>query len=265
MFFKNKTIFLISLLLVVAGGILLIFTVSNVFDNKETKKIIEDASFSNIEALTNNASVEILPTKDPQATVEYSGGNKKAKFIFNVNVKRDTLNVELKQKRRFFFWFGFNTKDLKLTISLPEKQYDRIQVESDNGRITAETLEAEMLKLDTDNGQIHVINTKTETVDVETDNGQIIFEHVEGEISGRTDNGKISMTTKSLNQPINLETDNGSIEIKTDSEPTNATIETKIDNGKVTIFGNDSKRAIFGNGKHLINLQTDNGRITITK
>lgn len=265
MLFKNKTIFVLSLLLVLAGGILLIFTVNNVFDNKETKKVIEGASFTNIEVLTNNASVEIMPTKDSEATVEYSGANKKAKFTFDVNVKRDTLNVQLKEKRRFFFWFGFNTKDLKLTISIPEKHYDRIQVESDNGRITAETLEAEMLKLDADNGQIQVINTKTETVDVETDNGQIIFEHVEGEINGRTDNGRISMITKSLNQQIDLETDNGSIEVKTDSEPTNATIETKIDNGKVTIFGNDSKRAIYGNGKHLINLQTDNGRITVTK
>ncbi|WP_075620428.1 DUF4097 family beta strand repeat-containing protein [Paenisporosarcina indica] len=265
MFYKNKTIFLLSLLLVVAGGILLIFTVSNVFDNKETKKVIEDSSFTKIDVLTNNAAVEIVPTKDSEATVEYSGASKKAKFTFDVNVKGETLNVQLKEKRRFLFLFGFHTKDLKLTVSIPEKQYESIQVESDNGRITAENIQADTLKLETDNGQIQVRNTETETTDVDTDNGQIIFEHVKGEIKGRSDNGRISMTTKSLNQPIDLETDNGSIEIKTDSEPTNATIETKIDNGKVTIFGNDSKRAIYGNGKHLIKLETDNGRITVTK
>lgn len=265
MIFKNKLIFLVSLLLVVAGGFLLIFTVSNIFDNKETNRVIEDASFTSIEVLTNNATVEIVPTIDSEATVEYSGASKKATFTFDVNVKGDTLNVQLKEKRRFFFLFGFHTKDLKLTIKIPEKQYESIQVESDNGRISVESLKAKMVMLETDNGQIQLRNIETENVLVETDNGSIILEKVEGKIKGSSDNGRISMTTKNLDQPIDLETDNGSIEIITDTEPTNATIETKTDNGKVTIFGVDNTRAIYGKGEYLIKLQTDNGRITITK
>ncbi|WP_019412378.1 DUF4097 family beta strand repeat-containing protein [Paenisporosarcina sp. TG20] len=262
--FKNKLIFLVSLLLVVAGGVLLI-TVSNNSDNKETNRVIEDAAFTSIEVLTNNATVEIVPTKDSEATVEYSGASKKAKFTFKVNVKGETLSVELSEKRRFFFLFGFQSKDLQLTIFLPEKHYESIQVQSDNGRISAESIKAEMVMLETDNGQIQLRNIETENVLVETDNGRIILEHVEGIIKGSSDNGRISMTTKNLDQPIDLETDNGSIEIITDTEPTNATIETKIDNGKVTIFGVDNTRAIYGKGEYLINLRTDNGRITITK
>lgn len=265
MFFKNKTIALLSLLLLVAGGILLIFTVNNVFDNTNTKQVIEDASFSNIEVLTNNASVEIVPSKSSDATVEYSGASKKAKFTFDVNVKRDTLTIELKEKRRFIFWFGFHHKDLKLTVSLPEEQYDRIEVESDNGRIMAENIQVNTMDLETDNGQIHLRNTQTETVHVDTDNGKVILEDVTGEINGSSDNGRITMTTKTLDQPIDLETDNGSIEIVTQSEPTNATVETKTDNGKVSIFGAGNNRAIYGEGKYLIRLQTDNGGITVSK
>lgn len=264
MIFKNKLIFLIALVLVVAGGITLAFNSLDVFGNNDNKKVVEDKPFTNIEVLTNNAAVEIVPTKSSEATVEYSGANKKAKFIFDVDVNRDTLSVQLKEKRRFF-WFGFHTKDLTLTVSLPEKQYENIQVESDNGRIHVEDIKAEEIKLETDNGQISLKNVETKLANIDSDNGRVILDHVQGEINGELDNGHISVTTNDLKWPMDLRTDNGSIEIKTESEPTNATIDAKTDNGKITIFGAETNHAIFGKGKHLINLQTDNGRITVTK
>ena len=38
----------------------------------------------------NNAEVVIVPTKSSEATVEYTGANKKHKYIFNVDVKGDS-------------------------------------------------------------------------------------------------------------------------------------------------------------------------------
>ena len=264
MFFQNKLIILISLLLVVVGGITFAFSTIDVFGKNDNKKVIEESSFTNIEVLTNNAAVVIVPTQSSEATVEYTGEGKKAKFKFDVDVKGDTLSVEFKEKRRFFFWFSFGS-DLTLTLNIPEKQYENIRVESDNGSIKAGDIQVEDIELETDNGQIELKKAETYTVNLETDNGKIVLEDVEGDITGSSDNGRITMTTKSLDQPIELETDNGSIEIKTDTEPTNATIETKVDNGEVMIFGNEDTRAIYGDGKHLIKLETDNGRITVTK
>jgi len=198
--------------------------------------------------------------------VEYTGASKKAKFTFDVDVKRDTLSVQLKEKRKFFFWFGFHTKDLKLTVSLPEKQYEHMQVESDNGIIHAEDIKAEQLTLESDNGQISLDKVEIELADVETDNGAVILDHVVGEVKVRLDNGRITVITENLNNwPLDLETDNGSIEIKTETEPTNATIEAETDNGKISIFGNENKLTTYGKGKNLIDLRTDNGRITVTK
>lgn len=264
MMFKNKLVISLLLLIVIAGGITFMFKTMDVLAQNDDKKVlVEDSSFTNIEVSTNNGEVIIIPTKSSDATVEYSGAS--TKYNFEVDVKGDTLSVHLKQKRRFFFWFGFHSRDLKLIVNVPEKQYENIQVKSNNGFINVEDLQAEMVLLETDNGKILLKKVVAKSVNVETDNGKVVLDHVEGKIKGTTDNGQISLITNKLDWPIDLATDNGSIEIKTESEPANATIDSESDNGKITIFGNETKRSTYGKGKHLIKLRTDNGSITVTE
>ena len=266
MIFKNKLFVVLVLILIVAGGITLLFKQENVFEKSNNKKVIEDLSFTNIAVLTENAAVEIVPTKDSVATVEYSGKTKKnKKFIFEADVKGDTLSVQFKEKRRGFIHFGISSLDLTLTVHLPERQYERLQVETDNGRIIAEQLKAQDINLETDNGRVELKHVDAMAIALKTDNGKIILEDVEGKIKAKTDNGRVSLITKSLDQSIDLETDNGRIEIQTEEEPTNAVIDAKTDNGRVELFGQENKHVTFGKGENLIKLRTDNGRITVTK
>jgi DUF4097 and DUF4098 domain-containing protein YvlB len=162
------------LILIVVGGIMFMFKSIDVFGQSDNKKVIEDSSFTDIDVLTDNADVMIVPTESLEVTVEYTGASKKTKFNFDADVKGDTLSVQLEQKRRFFFSFGFHSGDLKLTISVPEKQYGNLQVESDNGRIDIEKLNSDNVYLETDNGQIQVRDMEAKTVNVETDNGKPI-------------------------------------------------------------------------------------------
>lgn len=260
---KNKWLISFLLVLVVVGGITYMFDTMKVFGENANKKVIAESSFMNIEVVTNNSDVMIVPTESLETTVKYTGANKKAKYIFNAAVKGDTLSVQLKQKRKFFFSFGFNSGDSKLTVSVPEKQYQNLQIMSDNGRINVENLHSEGIVLETGNGQIQVRNVEAKTVNVETDNGRLALEHVKGKIMGYTDNGQISLVTNDIDSPIDLSTDNGSIEVTTESEPTNATIEAKSGNGEITIFGQETKVKVYGKGIHLMKLQTDNGGITV--
>lgn len=266
MFIKNKVFIIVALVLLVAGGITLMFNTGGQFEDNAKKIVIDDQSFTRIEILTTNAAVEIVPTKDTVTTVAYSGKTKKrSKFIFEAVVKENTLSVQFKEKWRSFINFGFSSLDLKLVVKVPEKQYDRIRAESDNGRIKVENIQTEELSLETDNGTIELNTIDATAVDVKTDNGAIILDHVDGTIIGRTDNGRISLVTNNLDRPIELTTDNGKIDIQTEKEPTNATIDVKTDNGRIDVFGYENKHTKFGNGEHLIKLRTDNGRITITK
>ena len=68
-----------------------------------------------------------------------------------------------------------------------------------------------------------------------------------------------------LDRPIDLSTDNGRIEIMTTTEPTNGIIDVKTDNGKIDVFGKKNEQTVFGEGKNLIKLRSDNGGITVKK
>lgn len=266
MFFKNKVFIIVALVLLIVGGIVLMFNIENQFENSAKKKVIDDQSFTSIEIMTTNAEVEIVPTEDAVTTVSYSGKTKKrSEFIFETDIKEDTLVVQFKEKQRNFFNFGFSSLNFKLIVKVPEKQYDRIQAESDNGRIKAENIQTKELALETDNGAIELKMIDATAVKVKTNNGAIILDRVDGSIIGRTDNGRVSLVTNNLDRSIELIASNGRIEIQTEKEPANATIDVKTDNGKIDVFGYDNKHTKIGNGEHLIRLRTDNGRIAITK
>ena len=119
--------------------------------------------------------------------------------------------------------------------------------------------------LQTDNGRIELNQIEASKIHVKSDNGRIDIQQVNGEIIGKTDNGGITLLTDHLDQSIDLSTDNGRIEIQTLNEPTNATIDADTDNGKIILFGKEKKQMTFGDGEHTIKLKSDNGRITITK
>src|SRR5690554_5879365 len=95
---RGRLIGLLLILIVVIGGIFL-FQAWNEFVDGSNRKVIEDESFTNIEVLSDNASIEIIPTTDASTTIEYSGKKRKnAKYEFKAEVKKDTLSVKLKKK-----------------------------------------------------------------------------------------------------------------------------------------------------------------------
>lgn len=279
-----KNISLLALLLLLVGTIGAIFTFQFVSKAEEIaeEKLINDNHFTNINISTDNSKVEILPTNDSKARVELSG--KAKKYTFEANVEGKTLIILLKEK----YWkpinFDFLSMFLTLKVYVPEKLYDSIQVRSNNGQVQVEKLEAKDIHIETDNGRIVLsdvkgsnITTKADngrmelkniassTVSVKASNGKILLDNVEGEISGKTNNGSITLITNQLDRPIELETDNGQIKIEAEKEPSNATLSIDVDNGKVDVFGHSDRNMIFGKGENLIKLSTNNGKITVSK
>lgn len=73
------------------------------------------------------------------------------------------------------------------------------------------------------------------------------------------------MKTTTLNQPIQLETNNGWIEIETENEPTNVTFVVQVDNGSINILDKYKGSTVIGNGENLVKLKTNNGKIQVLK
>ena len=73
------------------------------------------------------------------------------------------------------------------------------------------------------------------------------------------------MTTKDLNRPIQLESTNGKIRIKTEKEPTNVRFDVSVVNGDINILNKYVGAVTIGKGENLIKLTTVNGEVSVTK
>lgn len=270
-----------------------------VTNNKVIK--IPNPTFSNVVMDIGYGALYVSPSETDETTIELIGENDK--LDFTANVVNDTLSIQLKTKKFQLFSFLFFIKDLRVNVSLPKKLYTTITMKTDNGRIRAEKLlgktiratsdngsiglkefaatvlevetdngrieidkvQTDKLSTQTDNGRIELRNVDAEQIITETDNGRIILEYVNGDIIGKTDNGRISLLTSSLDRMIQLETDNGSILVETETDPTDVSIHTKTDHGRVSVFGEKNSRTVFGSGTNTIRLSSDNGKITVMK
>ena len=265
-----KKISIIALVLLLVGivGSLLTFRSVNVLEPVSEEQVINNQNITAIEVETQNSTVEIVPTKDADIKIELTGkttGDSKQDLSAEIN--GTTLNIKLKDQRQKFFNLNFNnfSESFTLKVYLPEKEYASLKVNSSNGRIQLEQLKVKDLFAESDNGRIELKNITSTNVNVKTDNGRITLDYVDGKIKGKSSNGRISVLTKDLDRPMELNTDNGRIEIQTEKEPTNTTFDVDTDNGSIDILDKYDENAVIGKGENLIRLSTSNGRISITK
>ncbi|KQL35068.1 DUF4097 family beta strand repeat-containing protein [Psychrobacillus sp. FJAT-21963] len=266
-----------------------------------TNKMIHvpHSNFSNVMMDIDYGSLNVFPSETDETFIELIGENEKLELT--ADVVNDTLSIQLKTKKFNFFSFLFLIKEMKVNVALPKKLYSSIvmktdngriraekilgktikvtsdngsiglkefastvlDVETDNGRIDLEKIQVDKLSTQTDNGRIELRNIDAIQIRAKTDNGRIMMEYVNGNITGKTDNGRISLLTTTLNRMIDLETDNGSILVEAENEPTNVTIQAKTDFGGINILGEKNSRTVIGLGTNKVKLSSDNGKITV--
>ncbi|MBT2664592.1 DUF4097 family beta strand repeat protein [Bacillus sp. ISL-4] len=260
-----KKLSIIALILLLVGVIGSLFTFSQV-TNKETttkEKTISEI-VTDIQIDTDNAAVEIVPTKDKETRIELvSKGMDVSKLDFTADVEGKQLSVQLKDRRTFSF--GFHIQSIHLKVYVPDESYKSFVVESDNGKLQLSGLKSENLNVKSQNGRVELNDIITEKVDVKSANGKVDLNNVEGKLVGSSNNGKITLVTKDLDREIDFESNNGKIMIKTENEPTNTTFDVHVDNGRVDILGKYEGDTVIGKGENLVKLEANNGKIEITK
>lgn len=265
---KIKIISIVALVLLLIGIVGSILTVRTIIEAKPVsdQKVFEDDNIKNLEIKADNATLQVIPANDSKVRVELSGEIEKSRdYSFEADVEGDTLAVNLNESLHKYFNFNlrFNSKGLIVSVYVPKKEYDSLNIEALNGRINAENVKFKDVKIDTINGTVDLKKIKASSTSVSTSNGIIVLDDIVGGVSVETTNGKILFVTNDLDRNIDLETVNGSIEIKTEKQPSNATVDVEVVNGKVDIFDESDRHTVFGDGKNKINLKTVNGKVTI--
>ena len=263
-------------------------------------ELTED-KFDQVDIQIDNGMLTIAPSEDGKMHADIT--DKSYRQQLSVDILDRTLVITLKEEPRKWGIFSFtgSMKSPKLDVRLPKKLYDKIQIDSGHGMITGERLDSRQLSIETDNGRIELTHLTADQASVESDNGDIELAHVqakklkvgtdngqlqlrniqadelhastdngaidlkdiEGNVRAKTDNGRIRLSTADLDRTISLETDNGAILIETQEQPKNTTIRANVDWGTVSVFGVKNRHSVFGNGEHAVDLQSDNGSITV--
>ncbi|MGG0656050.1 DUF4097 family beta strand repeat-containing protein [Rummeliibacillus pycnus] len=262
---KISIIALVLLLIGLVGGLLTFRSSNDVVSVAKTKEIT-NPDIKALDVHIENASVELIPIKGNTTKVELTGKrSNSSEPKLSTSVNDDTLSIELREREFKLFSFEFWSTPLYLKVYVPEKSYKDIKIDCDNGKIQASDLEVDDLYTKTANGLITLENIRSTKANVVTNNGKIILNNVEGELSGKTNNGKIILKTKELDRPMQLDCDNGSITVQTETEPTNVTFDVHVDNGSVNILDKYKDSTVIGKGENLIKLTTNNGLIKVTK
>ncbi|HLQ70651.1 MAG TPA: DUF4097 family beta strand repeat-containing protein [Bacillota bacterium] len=255
----------LAIILIVVGIVGSLFT----FDF-ETEAVTKEETFAStdinqIDVNSDNVKVDVLQTEGSEIKVEFTGKqSKQNNKKFKTSVDGDTLRIDLNDKRWNLFDFDFFFTSLALKVYLPEKDYQSLSVESSNGKITAKEVQVKDVKLETDNGKVVGENLMTSTFHAKTSNGKVALKNVDGTIKADTDNGRIDLTTPDLERSVDLKTNNGAIIIHSEQEPENVSFIANTANGSIDIFGKYDGSAVIGNGDHVVQLKTDNGRIRIS-
>src|SRR5699024_11459964 len=112
---------------------------------------------------------------------------------FYDNVEQPTLRIVVNDQQKKLIHFDFISSRLALNVYVPEKQYQALTIESDNGLVEASELQAKAIQIRTDNGAIQLQEMKSEKMNIGTSNGKILVKDSEaGAADAKANNGKIS-------------------------------------------------------------------------
>ncbi|MDY0395102.1 DUF4097 family beta strand repeat-containing protein [Virgibacillus halophilus] len=201
-------------------------------------------------------SILILISSRSHCIYMYIYQKKKYKKLY-VNGKNGRINITSIQAN------DASVSSSNGRLTLDNLQSPKLNAETNNGRIHATNIHAAELRMASDNGNIELERADTAEAKVESNNGRISLTAVEGEIVGKTDNGRISLVTDQIDRPMDLTSHNGNIKISTKNKPKNALFDVEVHNGKASLYGSNKNTLIFGEGKNIIKLSTHNGKITV--
>lgn len=261
----GKKIIIVSFLLIVIGIAGSIFSFTQLDSTAYSAEKTVDESFTNLSIDLNNDSIELLPSEDSVTRVAMQGlDSENPDDEVMVEVTDDILFIESADSPQIFN-IGLFSEEAKLTVYLPETTYESVVMKTDNGDLHVSRLDVESMTADTNNGDVRLEETTGSQTEVNTANGNVEITEVSGDISGTSNNGDITLLTSAIENPLDLETDNGNIEISTETEPAEAAFDMNSDNGTVSLFGKEDSKEVFGEGEISVTLHSSNGDVTVKR
>ena len=234
----------------------------------ETNKYAINEEFKNISILSDTADIEFLPSENSEILVVCY---EQPKIKHSVEVKDDTLKIEVKDTRRWYEFIGISFGNSKITVYLPkwdyndllikqstgdavipkEFKFESINVSQSTGNVICSASANGDVKIKTSTGDITVENVTVGSLKASVSTGEVNATDIEcvGNFTVKVSTGKAKLTNVKCNN-FTSKGDTGDITLKNVIANENISLERST--GNVKLDGVDAKE---------LNIQTDTGDV----
>ena len=228
--------------------------------------------FSNITIKTQTADLHFVPWEEEHCKVVCY---EEEKVRHTVTVQKNTLVIDVTDTRKWYDHIGMSFEDAELTVYLPRKQYEALEIEGDTGAVevpevfdfetaTVETDTGDVdwqasvagnLTIETDTGAVNVDTDILEKLEVKTSTGDVFVDSVRNglSVSVETNTGAIRLNNLRC-RIFTVKNDTGEIRIKDTVASLNGTVLSQT--GDVTLENSDAVESLY--------IKTDTGDVTGT-
>ena len=218
-------------------------------ENYVTNEYTVSENFKNITVIDNTADVTLLTSSEGEVKVVcYEDENEK----HTVFTESDTLFIKKVKNKKWYQYIGISFKSPKVTVYIPEGEYERLSVELDTGDLSLpEGFIFESVKLESDTGDVSFAATVRSRAEIETDTGKVTFSGSAKSLDISCETGNITLTPNATLGDIELDVDTGKISlsaVRCDS------LKIESDTGSVTL------RDVIATGN--FGIETDTGKVT---
>ena len=168
-----------ALLLCVAGLLILLVSFIAVgFDVKKLETVAYETNtyeitdyFTDITVKTQTADLCFVPWEEEYCKVVCY---EEEKVKHTVTVQKNTLVIDVTDTREWYDHIGMSFEDAELTVYLPKKQYDALEIEGDTGDVELpEGFTFEKGKVKTDTGDVIGTLLSGKQFQTDTDTGKV--------------------------------------------------------------------------------------------
>ena len=259
--------------LLVAGTTITVVAVTRMSNGRGVAHIqntydIND-EYTSFNAELSTADFEIKIASDGKTKVDC---DEKEKQHHEVKVENNVLKIKLIDERKWYEkWFDWDFKNMKITVYVPEKAYDNLDIKTSTGfiktpdavsfkNITAKSSTGNMsyasdvegkIDLKASTGDISLDNLEAGSINVETSTGDIAFNKVvtKGDITTKSSTGGVKLTDTTF---VNLTSTASTGNIRLTNSVGSKHIQIKRSTGSVRFDGADAET---------LNVETDTGSV----
>ncbi|GIP35177.1 DUF4097 family beta strand repeat-containing protein [Paenibacillus sp. J2TS4] len=245
------------------------------FITVDEKKTVDASSVSSIEVDSDSINVKFVPGDGNEVELhlfgEYIDRKFKDKFRLSTSASGNKLKVKAEATKKWGILI-MGKSSPTLTIKVPEKLYEDVNIQLSSGNVEVDSLQANRLAIQTSSGNMRVNQFAGQRMKLRGKSGTISIQEAQGEIDAALTSGNVKITNAALSDNITVETTSGDIQLNAHELPPSFKVDMRAGSGDVSAkvpnltFQEKTENRILGEvgqGGPLLKLQATSGNVRI--